>query len=122
MFLRCSHRKKNGKDHRYWSIVENKRCAGDRIVQRHVLYLGEINDQQQAAWQKTIEIFEAGQVQPRTVALFPADQALEVADQDIVRVKLSELQLRRPRQWGACWLACSLYHELGLDAVWSQRL
>ena len=93
MFLRCSTRKKNGKDHRYWSIVENKRCAGDKIVQRHVLYLGEINDQQQAAWQKTIEIFEQGQPQPRTVALFPADQALEVQDQDIVRVKLSELQL-----------------------------
>ena len=93
MFLRCSTRKKNGKDHRYWSIVENKRCAGDKIVQRYVLYPGEINDQQQAAWQKTIEIFEQGQPQPRTVALFPADQALEVQDQDIVRVKLSELQL-----------------------------
>jgi transposase len=122
MFLRCSNRKKNGKDHRYWSIVENKRCAGDKIVQRHVLYLGEINGQQQAAWQKTIEIFEHGQNQPRTVALFPADQAVEVQDRDIVRVKLNELQLRRPRQWGACWLACSLYHELGLDEFWAQRL
>ena len=69
MFLRCSTRKKNGKQHRYWSIVENKRCAGDRIVQRHVLYLGEINEQQHAAWEKTIEIFEHGQQQPRTVAL-----------------------------------------------------
>jgi transposase len=122
MFLRCSNRKKNGKDHRYWSIVENKRCAGDQIVQRHVLYLGEVNDQQQAAWQKTIEIFEQGQTQPRTVALFAADRTVEVQDQDIVRVKLSELQLRRPRQWGACWLACTLYHELGLDEFWAQRL
>jgi transposase len=122
MFLRCSSRKKNGKDHRYWSIVENKRCASDKVVQRHVLYLGEINDQQQAAWQKTIEIFEHGQVQPRTVALFADDGIVQVDGQDIVRVKLSELQLRRPRQWGACWLACSLYHELGLDEFWSQRL
>jgi len=122
MFLRCSTRKKNGKDHRYWSIVENKRCAGDKVVQRHVLYLGEINDQQQAAWQKTVEIFEHGQVRPRTVALFADDGVGPVADADIVRVKLSELQLRRPRQWGACWLACTLYQELGLDEFWCQRL
>jgi transposase len=122
MFLRCSTRRKNGKDHCYWSIVENRRCAGNRVVQRHVLYLGEINDRQQAAWQKTIEIFEHGQPQPRTVALFPADRTVEVEDRDIVRIKLSELQLRRPRQWGACWLACHLYEELGLAEFWSQRL
>ncbi len=122
MFLRCSTRKKNGKEHRYWSLVENKRCAGDRIVQRHVLYLGEINDAQQAAWQKTIEIFEDGQAQPRTVALFPEDRALEVQDQHIVRVKLSAMQLRRPRQWGACWLATHLYQELGLDRFWKEHL
>src|SRR5947209_7221810 len=122
MFLRCTTRRKDGKDHRYWSIVENKRCAGDKVVQRHVLYLGEINDQQQAAWQKTIEVFEEGQTQPRTVALFAAERSPEVQDPDIVRVKLSELQLRHPRQWGACWLACHLYHELGLDEFWGQRL
>src|SRR5580765_998382 len=122
MFLRWSARKKNGKEHRYWSIVENKRCAGDKIVQRHVLYLGEINGQQQAACQKTIEIFEHGQPLPRTVALFPEDRGVEVEGSHIVRVKLSELQLRRPRQWGACWLACHLYEELGLNEFWAQRL
>ena len=122
MFLRWSARKKNGKEHRYWSIVENKRCAGDKIVQRHVLYLGEINDQQQAAWQKTIEIFEHGQALPRTVALFPEDRPVEIEGSHIVRVKLSELQLRRPRQWGACWLACQLYEELGLAQFWAERL
>jgi DDE family transposase len=122
MFLRCSTRKKDGKEHRYWSVVENKRGADNRIVQRHVLYLGEINDQQQAAWQKTIEIFEHGQTQPRTVALFPEDRAVEVQDERIVRVKLAQMQLRHPRQWGACWLACHLYQELKLDEFWAQRL
>jgi len=122
MFLRSSTRKKNGKEHRYWSIVENKRCAGDRIVQRHVLYLGEINDAQQTAWQKSIEIFQHGQTRPRTVALFPADRAVEAEGPDIARVKLSELQLRHPRQWGACWLACHLYEELGLNEFWAERL
>jgi len=122
MFLRCTPRKKNGKEHRYWSIVENKRCAGGKIVQRHVLYLGEINDQQQAAWQKSIEIFDEGQAQPRTVALFPEDRVVELAETAIVRIKLSELQLRHPRQWGACWLACQLYEELQLDGFWAERL
>jgi transposase len=123
MFLRSTSRKKNGKEHRYWSIVENRRCASGKIVQRHVFYLGEINDQQQAAWQKSIEIFEHGQGQSRTVALFAEDRVLEaVPDCEIVRLRLSELQLRRPRQWGACWLFCYVYHELGLDQFWAQRL
>src|SRR5712691_3035794 len=122
MFLRCSTRKKNGKEHRAWSIVENKRCVGNKIVQRHVLYLGEINDQQQVAWQKTIEIFEHGQTVPRTVALFPEDRGMEIDGAHIVRVKLGELQLRHPRQWGACWLACHLYEELGLNEFWTERL
>jgi hypothetical protein len=123
MFLRCTTRKKNGKEHRYWSIVENKRCAGNRVVQRHVLYLGEINDRQEAAWQKSFEVFPEGEPQPRTVALFPADRALEAeAGAELVRVRLSEMELRHPRQYGACWLACHLYQELGLDGFWAERL
>jgi transposase len=124
MFLRYTTRKKNGKEHRYWSIVENKRCAGGRVVQRHVLYLGEINDQQQHAWEKTIEVFEEGQSRPRTIALFAAERAMEAAvdEAHVVRVQLSQMQLRRPRQWGACWLGCQLYEELGLDKFWAERL
>lgn len=123
MFLRCTTRKKNGKEHRYWSVVENKRGAGDRVVQRHVLYLGEINDRQETAWRRSIEVFPDGEARPRTLALFPAERAVEAeADAEIVRVKLAELALRRPRQWGACWLACLLYQELGLDRFWAERL
>lgn len=121
MFLRCTTRKKNGKEHRYWSLVENKRCAGNKVLQRHVLYLGEINDQQEANWQKTIDLYEHGQAQPRTVALFPADRVV-ADDAHLVRIKLSELQLRRPRQWGACWLFCQLYEELGLRQFWADHL
>ena len=103
MFLRFTTRKKNGKEHRYWSIVENKRCAGGGIVQKPVLYLGEINDQQEANWQKTIEIFEHGQTLPRTVALFPAERSVESEGENVLRIKLSEMELCHPRQWGACW-------------------
>ena len=74
--------------------------AGGRVVQRHALYLGEINDSQQEAWRKTIEIFEEGQARPRTVALFPEERIGAVDDADIVRIRLSQLSLHRPRQWG----------------------
>jgi len=122
MFLRYTTRKKNGKEHRYYSLVENKRVASGRVVQRHALYLGEINDSQQEAWRKTIEIFEEGKARPRTVALFPAERTDVVEDADIVRIRLSQLSLHRPRQWGACWLACQLWEQLGLDQFWAQRL
>ena len=46
MFLRSTNRRKDGKDHRYFSIVENRRLPGGKTAQRTVLYLGEINDQQ----------------------------------------------------------------------------
>ncbi len=122
MFLRYTTRTKNGKEHRYYSLVENRRAASGRVVQRHALYLGEINDHQEEAWRKTIEIFEEGQARPRTVALFPAERTGEVADADIVRIRLSQLSLHRPRQWGGCWLANQLWEQLGLDRFWAQRL
>src|SRR6478609_399136 len=101
MFLRATIRKKDGKEHRYWSLVENKRVSGGGVVQRHVLYLGEINSSQELAWRKTIEVLEEGADRPRTLALFPEDRCEGVLpDESIVRLKLSELKLCRPRQWG----------------------
>src|SRR2546430_8021560 len=123
MFLRCKVRRKDGKQHRYWSVVENTRIGGGRVVQRHVLYLGEINNTQELAWGRAIAVIEEGTLQPRTLSLFPEDRCDElVADASIVRVRLSELRLRRPRQWGACWLALMLWRELQLDLFWSKRL
>jgi len=123
MFLRYCSRKKDGKEHRYWSIVENKRVNDRRVVQRHVLYLGEINSTQELAWRKSIEVFQDGQVRPTRMALFPEDrcEAL-IPDESIVRVRLSELRLWRPRQWGACWLVIKLWRELELDRFWGERL
>jgi hypothetical protein len=118
MFLRCKVRRKDGKQHRYWSVVENTRVAGGRVVQRHVLYLGEINDTQELAWRRSIAVLEDGAAQPRTLSLFPEDRCEGLlADASIVRIKLSELRLRRPRQWGACWLALLLWRELQLDLI-----
>lgn len=123
MFLRHKIRRKDGKEHRTFSIVENRRVAGGRVVQRHVLYLGEINDSQELAWRKSIEVFEEGAAQPRTLSLFPQDRCEGlVPDASIVQLKLSEMRLSRPRQWGACWLVLRLWRELQLDRFWAERL
>ena len=93
MFLRATIRKKDGKEHRYWSVVENRRVARGRVVQRHVLYLGEINSSQELAWRKSIEVLEDGTRVPRTLALFPEDRCEGLApDESIVRLRLSQLQ------------------------------
>ena len=119
MFLKCTRRNKDGKIHRYWSVVENRRLSSGRMAQRQVLYLGEINDSQKAAWRKSIDVFDGGRL--RQVALFP--EALSPPDDaTAVGIRLNELQLKRPRQWGACWLADVLWRQLGLDAFWEARL
>jgi len=123
MFLRQTIRRKDGKEHRYFSVVENKRVIGGRVVQRHVLYLGEINDTQELAWRKSIEVFDEGAARPRTLSLFPEDRCEGLLpDASIVRLKLSQVRLQRPRQWGACWLAVTLWRELHLDRFWAERL
>jgi transposase len=122
MFLRYTQRIKDGKAHRYWSIVENRRGAGKKVIQRQVLYLGEINDSQQSAWCRSIEVFESGSGRWRQVALFPEDrEAPELAD-EVVHIRLDQLQVKRPRQWGACWLSCELWQQLRLDDFWQPRL
>ncbi len=123
MYLKCHRRIKDGKEHRYWSIAEKRRCAGGRVVDRHLLYLGEINDSQQAAWLRCIEAFEAGSQRQLRLALFPADRAIPAHAADCgVQVRLREFRLERPRQWGACWVFCRLWEELQLDRFWQERL
>ena len=123
MYLRFARRRKDGKEHRYWSIVESRRCAGGRVVQRPVLYLGEINDSQHEAWCRQLEAFDEGSGRYRQLALFPAERP--VPDQAAgfgVQVRLDAMELHRPRQWGACWLACHLYEQLQLDRFFAPLL
>jgi len=123
MFLRFNKRIKDGKEHRYWNIVESQRCTGGKVVQRQVLYLGEINDSQHEAWCRQIEAFDEGTHRHTQLALFPAGRAIpEHAQAHGVQVRLDAMQLHRPRQWGACWLACELYEQLGLNDFWAARL
>jgi transposase len=123
MYLRFALRRKDGKEHRYWSIVESKRCAGGRVVQRPVLYLGEINDGQREAWCRQIEAFDEASGRHRQLALFPAERTVpDHAKGFGVQVRLDAMELHRPRQWGACWLACHLYEQLQLDRFFAPLL
>jgi transposase len=123
MFLRFNRRFKDGKEHRYWNIVENKRCSGGKVVQRQVLYLGEINDSQHEAWCRQIEAFDEAAGRHTQLALFPADRTVPAhAQAHGVQVRLDAMELHRPRQWGACWLACQLYEQLGVHRFFADRL
>jgi transposase len=122
MFLRSTNRKKDGKEHRYFSVVENRRLSSGKMTQRTVLYLGEINDSQQAAWLKTLDVFDEQEQRSRELSLFPDDREIPEEAIDSLQVKLSGLELRRPRVFGNCWMACQVWRELGLEEFWQQRL
>ena len=122
MFLRCHRRKKDGKEHRYYSVAESRRLHSGKVVQRRVLYLGEINDSQQASWRKTLEVFDEQQQRATTLSLFAEDRAVPADVLDTIQVKLSEMQLRRARPYGNCWLGCELWKQLELDRFWEQKL
>lgn len=122
MFLRSHTRKKDGKEHRYFSIEESRRLTSGKTAQRRVLYLGEINDTQKAAWQKSLEVFDETSGQVTTMSLFPDDREISPAAVDTIQVKLSQMQLRRPRQYGNCWLGCEIWRQLKLDEFWREKL
>jgi len=122
MYLRANKRIKDGKEHRYWSVEESRRLRSGRVVQRRVLYLGEINDSQQAAWRKTLEVFDEAEQRAASLSLFPEDRTIPADALDGVQVKLQEMELRRPRAFGSYWLGCELWQQLGLSEFWEGRL
>jgi len=122
MFLRNTKRWKDGKEHTYWSIVENRRCRGKRVVQQTVLYLGEINDSQRAQWIRAIDVFDEDRGDLGQLKLFPSERTLPEAAPDGIQVRLKEFEMHRPRQWGGCWLFTEIWKELGLDEFWRPRL
>jgi transposase len=121
MFLRQNKRRKNGKTHRYYTVVENRRISGGGTTQRQVLYLGEINDTQQQAWRRTLEVFDEDRNQYCQLSLFPDDRPLPPGAVDSISVKLDEMELRRPRAFGDCWLGCWLWDRLHLSSFWNMQ-
>lgn len=122
MFLRSTRRLKDGKQHTYWSLVENRRCRGGRVLQHTVLYLGEINDSQKAQWIRAIEVFDEDRGGPEQLKLFAAERGRPPGLPEGVEVCLRAFALHRPRQWGGCWLFTELWAQLGLGEFWRPRL
>ncbi len=122
MFLRATRRQKDGKEHRYFSVVENRRVSDGKVAQRQVLYLGEINDSQEAAWRKSLQVFDEAQQRYSTLSLFPDDRPVPAEAIGSIQVKVAEMELRRPRAFGNCWLGCQVWRQLGLDEFWRERL
>lgn len=106
MFLRSHGRKKDGKEHTYWSVVETVRTpVGPR--QRTLCYLGELNSSAHARWLKTLEVFNE-QGEPEQLKLFPSTVEPPADDPQVARVLINRVRLERPRQLGACWLGWEL--------------
>ena len=122
MYLRCHSRTKNGKRHRYFTISESRRIAGGKVVQRRVLHLGEINDSQKEAWQKSISVFDESKNLSCELSLFSEDQVISPQQANAISLRVSELSLHRPRAFGDCWLGCRLWEELGLSRFWREKL
>ena len=97
--------------------------AGGGMVQRQVLYLWELNDNQRAGWVRTIEAFSGKKPKAKQLALFPDDRKeLPIMACETVQIQLDKIELRRPREWGTCWLGLYVWDMLKLDTFWKQRL
>ena len=122
MYLKTHQRKKNGKVNEYYRIVEKRKVAHGRYVQKTVLYLGEISDSQKKSWNKSIKVLnEEDQPVHKTLFALHGDDDLG-ENVDAIPLKLSEIKLEKPRAFGDCWLGCEIWDQLGLDEFWSSRI
>lgn len=120
MFVRSHRRRKDGKDHSYWSLVETVRtAAGPR--QRTVCYLGELNSSTETRWRKTIQVFNAHGADQQ-LALFPAGTAPGRDDPHVVEIRLDRVRWTRPRDFGDVWAGWQLWQRLGLAAFCAAAL
>src|SRR6266567_3153892 len=122
LFLRPHERRKDGKVHTYWSLVENRRAGDGRVVQRQVLYLGALSPIQELSWEKTAQQFDPPPTQPEPLNGLASERELLAKEAAAIAVHLDQFRIERPRQWGACWVAITLWHLLKLSEFWSDRL
>lgn len=113
MFLRRYDRRKNGKRHTYWALVESYRTAqGSR--QRIVAYLGELKKSERSGWvQLGRRLARKDRPSP---TLFDPPSYPE-PDDDIELVRIKGIRLERMRDFGDVWLAWGLWRLLGLDEL-----
>lgn len=122
IFLRGHKRCKDGKSNTYWSLVENRRCADGRVVQRHVLYLGKLTPAQELSWEKTAAQFDDQPPRGEALPGLATERDLQGKEAAAVAVHLKHFRIERPRQWGACWVALRAWNLLKLSEFWGSRL
>jgi transposase len=122
IFLRSHERRKDGKINTYWSLVENRRCADGRVVQRHVLYLGKLTPAQELSWEKTAGQFDNALEPGEPLPGLATERELRSKEAAAIAVHLKQFRIERPRQWGACWVALTIWNLLKLSEFWSSRL
>jgi len=122
LFLRAHERRKDGKVHTYWSLVENCRCGDGRVVQRHVLYLGALSAAQELSWERTVQQFDGQPTRQESLPGLASERELRLKEAASIAVYLNHFRIERPRQWGACWVALTIWHLLKLSEFWSSRL
>ena len=122
IFLRAHQRRKDGKLHTYWSLVENRRCADGRVVQRHVLYLGALTAAQEQSWEKTAQLFDPPSAAGEALPGLTTERELQAKEAALIAVHLDRFRIEQPRQWGGCWVGLKLWQGLKLSEFWAQRL
>jgi transposase len=119
MFLRRCERKKSGKKHTYWALVESIRTArGSR--QRIVAYLGELKKSEKNGWAHLARRLNPEE-RPQP-SLFDPPAYTDFADDEPVLVKLKSIRLERLHDFGDVWLALGLWRLLGLDTLLSRLM
>jgi transposase len=122
IFLRAHERRKDGKTNTYWSLVENRRCAGGRVVQRHVLYLGKLTPAQELSWENTAAQLSEGPKSGESLPGLATERELQSKEAAAIAVHLKQFRIERPRQWGACWVGLTAWNFLKLSEFWASRL
>jgi transposase len=122
IFLRGHERRKDGKTNTYWSLVENRRCAGGRVVQRRVLYLGKLTPARELSWERTAEQFGDSPQPGGSLLGLATERELQSKEAAAIAVHLKQFRIERPRQRGACWVALTVWNLLKLSEFWSSRL
>jgi hypothetical protein len=120
VFIKTHARTKDGKLHRYYSLVESVRTA--RGPQHRTLaYLGELNASSEAAWRKSIAVFN-GDGTEQQLELFASDAAELPTGERVVQVVLDRVRWERPRDFGEIYLVQHLWRLLGLDGLLAERM
>ena len=113
MYLRHTIRKKDGKVHRYWTLVRSIR-VGRRVIQQTVAQLGELD--------------ERGRTEARALArrLIGAPEEASLFNDDSQQltapVRLKGVRVERSRQFGEVYLALALWRGVGLEELCKRLL